>query len=409
MRSLTHSLVCVLLSALSLAAIADNLSVDGSSSVSSYWSVEGQASQLLSQGDVEADLDSSLIVSLDETQFTTQLGSSSNFGTSYGAIQLPNANGKMLSFSVTERSNFSPVLAAKYPEIRAYRGFSVDNPQVKVYLSNAPSGLEATIVDRNAHTQTIIRKISQTDSRYIIFSELDHSEHDEHFSCSTPEPTRVTTEPGSKSHGGVNLAGQMSLMTQFSDESALTTYRLAVATNGQYSVYNGGSKQSALSAINVLLTQLNFIFETDIGIRLELVGNNDEVIYLDSATDPFDDTIDSSTNVVLQSTLDSVIGSANYDIGHLFSGIGGGGNAGAIGAVCNQFVKGSAWSASTRPRGPSFVNLIAHEMGHQIGANHTFSFSSEGTGVNVEPASGCLLYTSPSPRDGLLSRMPSSA
>jgi hypothetical protein len=91
----------------------------------------------------------------------------------------------------------------------------------------------------------------------------------------------------------------MSLMTQFSDESALTTYRLAVATNGQYSVYNGGSKQSALSAINALLTGLNFIFETDIGIRLELVGNNDEVIYLDSATDPFDDTIDSITNVVL--------------------------------------------------------------------------------------------------------------
>ena len=88
-------------------------------------------------------------------------------------------------------------------------------------------------------------------------------------------------------------------------------------------MYNGGSKQSALSAINAILTGLNFIFETDIGIRLELVGNNDEVIYLDSATDPFDDTIDSITNVVLQSTLDSVIGSANYDIGHLFSGIGG--------------------------------------------------------------------------------------
>ena len=394
MRSLTLSLFWVLLSTPCLTALADNLSVDGnSSSVSSYWSVEGQASQLLSQGDVKADLDSSLIVSLDETQFTTQLGSSSNFGTSFGAIQLPNSNGKMLSFSVTERSNFSPVLAAKYPDIRAYRGFSLDNPQVKVYLSNAPSGLEATIVDRDAHTQTIIRKISQTDSRYIVFSELDHSEHDEHFSCSTPEPTRVKTEPGSKSHGGVNLAGEMSLMTQFSDESALTTYRLAVATNGQYSVYNGGSKQSALSAINAILTGLNFIFETDIGIRLELVGNNDEVIYLDSTTDPFDDTIDSITNVVLQSTLDSVIGSANYDIGHLFSGTGGGGNAGAIGSVCNPNYKGSAWSASTRPRGNSFVNLIAHEMGHQIGANHTFSFSSEGTGVNVEPASGSTIMS----------------
>ena len=29
--------------------------------------------------------------------------------------------------------------------------------------------------------------------------------------------------------------------------------------------------------------------------------------------------------------------------------------------------------------------------------------------ISVKPFSGCLLYTSPSPRDGLLSRMPSSA
>ena len=34
---------------------------------------------------------------------------------------------------------------------------------------------------------------------------------------------------------------------------------------------------------------------------------------------------------------------------------------------------------------------------------------SEGTTVLITQALGCLLYTSPSPRDGLLSRMPSSA
>ena len=30
-------------------------------------------------------------------------------------------------------------------------------------------------------------------------------------------------------------------------------------------------------------------------------------------------------------------------------------------------------------------------------------------GINAQPDTICLLYTSPSPRDGLLSRMPSSA
>ncbi|MGY8863424.1 MAG: reprolysin-like metallopeptidase, partial [Pseudomonadales bacterium] len=182
-------------------------------------------------------------------------------------------------------------------------------------------------------------------------------------------------------------------MTKFSDESALSKYRLAVAVNGQYTNFHGGTKQSALAAINNTLTGLNFIFETDLGIKLELVDNNDEIIYLDSNTDPFEDTIDANTNGPLQATIDSVIVSSNYDIGHLFSGTGGGGNAGAIGSVCGNTTKGSAWSASGSPRGRSFVNLVAHEMGHQIGANHTFSYTTEGTLVNVEPASGSTIMS----------------
>ena len=98
-------------------------------------------------------------------------------------------------------------------------------------------------------------------------------------------------------------------------------------------------------------------------------------------------------NEELQVALDAVIGSENYDVGHIFSGIGGGGNAGAIGAFCNDDVKGSAWSASTQPEGGYFVNLVAHEMGHQLGANHTFSMRSEGTGTNIEPGSGTTIMS----------------
>ena len=36
-------------------------------------------------------------------------------------------------------------------------------------------------------------------------------------------------------------------------------------------------------------------------------------------------------------------------------------------------------------------------------------FNDDETEIRVDEDGGCLLYTSPSPRDGLLSRMPSSA
>ena len=48
-------------------------------------------------------------------------------------------------------------------------------------------------------------------------------------------------------------------------------------------------------------------------------------------------------------------------------------------------------------------DAIACHKGTRVRKNHT---SKRGA---FETVGGCLLYTSPSPRDGLLSRMPSSA
>jgi hypothetical protein len=37
------------------------------------------------------------------------------------------------------------------------------------------------------------------------------------------------------------------------------------------------------------------------------------------------------------------------------------------------------------------IDYVAHEVGHQMGGNHTFSFSTEGTGVNKEVGSGITI------------------
>ena len=148
------------------------------------------------------------------------------------------------------------------------------------------------------------------------------------------------------------------------------------------------------------MTRVNGVFEKDFGVRMTLIANNDLVIYTNASTDPYSAAAAGSGgawNQELQTTLTSVIGNAGYDIGHLFGASGGGGNAGCIGCVCVNptggvpLGKGSGFTspADAIPQGDNFdIDYVAHEMGHQFGANHTFTFSNEGTGVQMEPGSG---------------------
>ena len=361
-----------------------------------YWQSPDRVSDHFSSTPLDTHIQKSMVFSLNERALISAVNRSLGQGISGGKVYFPDTEGNMLRFSVRESSNFSPRLAAKYPNIKAYHGYSLDRPELKVYFSYSPSGLKATFVDVGTRVKTSIEKISNTSDNYIAYTQLNNSKSKQELSCSTPEPSKISLRPKENSKVMLNLDGNMSPLLRFSDERALTTYRLAVAANGQYTAYHGGTVDTALAAINSTLTALNFIFETDMGIRLELIDDNDLIIYTDTDTDPFQDdanNLNDTMNNELQVTLDSIIGSENYDVGHIFSGIGGGGNAGAIGSFCNDDVKGSAWSASTEPEGSDFVNLVAHEMGHQLGAFHTFSMDNEGTGGNVEPGSGTTIMS----------------
>jgi Metallo-peptidase family M12B Reprolysin-like len=145
-----------------------------------------------------------------------------------------------------------------------------------------------------------------------------------------------------------------------------------------------------------------------LALHLNLVASTTNVIYYTPSSDPY--TTMANWNKQLQNTLSSTLtgagtslaaNNAAYDLGHMFGKTGGGGNAGCIGCVCvndtastTDLNKGSGITSPSDgiPQGDTFdIDYVVHEVGHQLGANHTYSNSSEGTGVNKEVGSGVTI------------------
>jgi hypothetical protein len=303
-------------------------------------------------------------------------------------ISLPNADGNMELFEVFEASNFDPDLQMQFPEIRAFSGRGISDKYATLKLSISPQGIQ-TMVFRTGMDNEFIEPYSADHTIYAVFR--THRERGGlPWACSTADKSFFadwisdiyTKSPAAESP--LSNAGQ------------IKTMRLAQSCNGEYANYFGATSPSqvalVLAGFNGTLTRANGVYEKDLAVHLNLIANTTAVIYYDPATDPY--TSLGSWNGQLQSTLTANIGEANYDIGHMFGASGGGGNAGCIGCVCVDGSKGSGITspADAIPEGDNFdIDYVVHEVGHQMGANHTFSFSSEGTGQNKEVGSGITI------------------
>ena len=303
-------------------------------------------------------------------------------------IEIPNKRGELEKFKIHEFSNFEPGLQAQFPDIRSYSGLGLTDKNASVYFSMSPKGIQ-TMVLRSDTTTEFIERFSDSQDIYELFDSNSRKKGDLPLSCSTADvllnKQLVTKTVATTANNGV-----------------YKTLRLALACTGEYTAYFGGVTQ-ALAAMNATLTRVNGIFNRDLALHLNLIANNTVLLYTNPATDPYSPSsvgANGAWNLELQNDLTAKIGNANYDIGHLFGASGGGGNAGCIGCVCQNpisstdLAKGSGYTspADGKPEGDTFdIDFVAHEMGHQLGANHTFSHETEGTGVNVEPGGGSTI------------------
>ncbi len=327
--------------------------------------------------ETKKDLPSNNLFTLDIQAMKTTLNNAPLRGKSSRSatiMNFPNAEGNMESFTVFEAPVMHPDLAAKYPNIKSYAGQGIEDPSATIRFSIAPSGLQSIRISGISKT-VFIEPYTKSESVYTIYSRDQRSEVADRISCSVDEKTP-------------NFSDTHSATQKNADDGVLRSYRLAVSTTGEYTQFHGGTKAGAMAAINATMTRVNGIYETDFGVTMVLIANNDAVVYTNANTDPYT----GSYNSQLQSTLTNVIGESNYDIGHVFVLAPKNGNAGCIGCVCVNGQKGSGFSSRNNPQGDIYdVDYVAHEMGHQFGGNHTYTFRSEGTNVQMEPGSGTTI------------------
>ncbi len=302
-------------------------------------------------------------------------------------ISLPNADGGIEKFEVFEASNFEPALQARFPQIRAFSGKGITDKYATLKLSISPQGIQ-TMVFRTEKENEFIEAYSKDHTIYAVFR--SHREKGSLPWVCTTEDKQIATDINAKI-GNTN--------TPSSNAGELRTVRLAQSCNGEYSNWFGASTAGTpadqaivLAAFNGTLTRCNGCYEKDLALHLNLIPATVNVIFYNPATDPY--TTMGAWNGQLQTTLTNIIGEANYDIGHMFGASGGGGNAGCIGCVCVNGQKGSGITspADGIPMGDNFdIDYVVHEVGHQLGGNHTFSHNLEGTGQNKEVGAGITI------------------
>ncbi len=295
-------------------------------------------------------------------------------------IDLPWPDGSMHQYRVLENNTMNPELAAQFPEIKSYDGYSVDDANELVKFDLSPQGFHAMILSPGKSPIFIDPYSAGNTEDYMVYNKKN-------FTTNKTMKCSVSQSPLS-----FNSLAQATSFSNFSS-CHLRKYRLALAATAQYTAFFGGTKQKALAAQVTTINRINGIYETEIGVTLEIIRNNTKIIYTNPLTQPYTSGDAYTLIQENQTNINKVIGSANYDIGHVFdkntstSGLAG------LGVVCDSLSKASGVTGSNSPIGDPFdVDYVAHEIGHQFHGNHTQNNDcNRNDNTDVEPGSGSTI------------------
>jgi hypothetical protein len=288
-------------------------------------------------------------------------------------LELPYPDGTLHRFALTLVPVLAPALAAQFPSIKTYAGRSLDDAGTTVRLETSPAGLHARLLTPTG--VLIVQTSPATPGRYQ--SRTDDAPID--FDCQALEMPGRAQRPT----GGTPPAPPAPYGSQ------LRILRLALATTGEYyqsATFGNNSVATTLATMATLVSALNAVYERELAVRLQLISNTNLLIYTDPATDPYTNSAPGTMIDESRASINAVVGAASYDLGHVL-GYRAGGYSGVayIGVTCFDAYKGGG--ASTAASQSLMATVATHEMGHQLGSNHTFNGNMGNCGGSNRSAS----------------------
>ena len=301
-------------------------------------------------------------------------------------LPFPNSKGIIEKYNIFYAPVMEEGLANRYPGIKSYVGKGIDDPSATIRFSVTLFGFHLMSTSGNSGT-FYIDTYTKDLNNYIVYNRSDISSHNA-FNCLVQDEEQVANHLENTSSNRVS-------------DGLFRVYRLAMACTIEYAAFhvnaaglNAGTlaqkKAAVLSAMNVTMTRVNGLYERDMSLRMNLVANNDLVIFITS--DTFDNANANTLINQSQTVIDANIGFTNYDIGHTVST--GGGGLAQLNSPCTSS-KARGITGSGAPVGDPFdIDYVAHEMGHQFGGTHTFNNSCGGNrsaSTAVETGSGSTI------------------
>ncbi|MFQ3197604.1 MAG: hypothetical protein ACI8R9_001026 [Paraglaciecola sp.] len=288
------------------------------------------------------------------------------FADNSGAIILPVPlpSGGNKEFVLTDSPVMSKALRARYPRMLSFEGYELGQPQNTGRFTMTHKGLSGLFRHQNQWV-LLSPQYENNPDLYVSYFYQDAIAPDVPFFTNDTllaPPSAMTAQSNA-------------VTLKKSTGATLRTYRLALSATSEYTAKAGGSKADAVAEMVSLINRVNQILLTDLAIGFELVDNHN-IIFLDAQTDPYTNSDQAGDIEANQQVIDDALGSDNYDIGHLL-GTNPGGLA-VVPSVCNNDVKAQGYSGSINPQGERFyIDLVIHELGHQLGASHTFNAQNQ--------------------------------